>query len=151
MRLPRLSIDLPAAGLSLILIISGGGALAKGGEPGFLVVWLGSVSFYLLFADRAVGGHRAQLVRGYLMAAVGCSIGIASAASLLAGPTAAGVILHLCLFVNGVATGHVAYGLWRAWRQAGAQAAAAGTYLPVKDGRFALFYGPTREETDRHD
>ncbi|QRG10076.1 hypothetical protein EZH22_30580 (plasmid) [Xanthobacter dioxanivorans] len=123
MRMPRVSIDLPAAGLSLILIVSGGGALVKGGEPGFLVVWLGSVSFYLLFADQSARGHRAQLVRGYLMAAVACSIGIASAASLLAGPTTASVILHLCLFVNGVATGRVAYGLWRAWRLAGVEAA----------------------------
>lgn len=123
MRMPRISIDLPAAGLSLILIVSGGGALVKGGEPGFLVVWLGSVSFYLLFADRSARGHRAQLVRGYLMAAVACSIGIASAASLLAGPTTASVILHLCLLVNGVATGHVAYGLWRAWRLAGVEPA----------------------------
>ncbi|MFG1187856.1 hypothetical protein [Xanthobacter aminoxidans] len=123
MRMPRVSIDLPAAGLSLILIVSGGGALVKGGEPGFLVVWLGSVSFYLLFADQSARGHRAQLVRRYLMAAVACSIGIASAASLLAGPTTASVILHLCLIVNGVATGHVAYGLWRASRLAGVEAA----------------------------
>lgn len=145
MRFPKISIDVPAAGLALILVVSGGGALVKGGEAGFLVVWLGSVSFYLLFANQSAQGHRAQLVRGYMMAAVACSIGIASAASLLAGPATASVILHLCLFVNGVATGHVIYGLWREWRTPVVVAASApGNPTSPYTSRFDAQHGPDR-------